>query len=56
MKAKRLLQDIMFKLVFGEKLANDVLEREYFRPQILERVSIGEYWNISGVHEDCPKM
>ena len=25
------------------------LEKVYFRSQILERPSIGEYWNISGV-------
>ena len=27
----------------------NILEKVYFRSQILERPSIGEYWNISGV-------
>ena len=27
----------------------ELLEKVYFRSQILERPSIGEYWNISGV-------
>ena len=33
----------------GKKKKKEKEEKVYFRSQILERASIGEYWNISGV-------
>ena len=36
-------------LIYYADSSFENLEKVYFRSQILERPSIGEYWNISGV-------
>ena len=36
-------------MICRDMFMNKLVEKVYFRSQILERPSIGEYWNISGV-------
>ena len=47
-----ILHQILNKKMYTLNMVGSVikkLEKVYFRSQILERPSIGEYWNISGV-------